>query len=47
MSETRNSSRIRQDVEEGEEHRSDLQGATDEPDSADQQQEQNESEANK
>ena len=40
-SDVRNSSRIRQDVEEGEEHRSDLH----EPDSADQQQEQDESEA--
>lgn len=31
---------IRQDIEEGEEHRSDLQGAADEPDSAEQQREQ-------
>ena len=44
-SETRTSNRIRQDIEEGEEHRSDLQGETDESDSAEQQREQDELEA--
>ena len=37
--------RIRQDIEEGEEHRSDLQGETDETDSAEQPPEQGELEA--
>ena len=44
-SEVRTSDRIRQDVEEGEEHCSDLQGETDEPDAAVQQQERDELEA--
>ena len=37
---------MRQDIEVGEEHRSDLQGAADESDSAEQQREQDELEAN-
>ena len=44
-SEVRHANRIRQDIERGEEHRSDLQGETDEPDAAEQQREQNELEA--
>ena len=39
-SEVRPSDRLRQDVEEGEEHRSDPQGEADEPNSAEQQREQ-------
>ena len=41
----RPSDRIRQDTEDGDEHRSDLQGETDEPDSAEPQQEQDDLEA--
>ena len=44
-SEVRPSNRIRQEIHEGEEHRSDLVGETDEPDSAEQQLEQDELEA--
>ena len=40
--ETRTPDRIRQDIEEREEHRSELQGEKDEPDSAEQQTEQDE-----
>ena len=44
-SEVRTSDRIRQDIEGREEHLSDLQGESDEPDSAGQQHEQDEVEA--
>ena len=44
-SEILQSNRIRQDIEVREEYRSDLKGATDEPNSAEQQREQNELEA--
>ena len=43
--EVRPSNRIGQDIEEGDPHRSDLQGETDEPDSAEQQRKQYELEA--
>ena len=43
--EVRTSHRFRQDIEDGEEQRSDLQGETDDPDSAEQQREQGELEA--
>ena len=46
-SEIRPSNQIRQDIEKGEEHRSDLQGERDEPVSAVQQREQDELEAKK
>ena len=45
VAEVRPSNPIRSDIEEGEEHRSDLQGEVDEPDSAEQQREQDELEA--